>query len=568
MIRFPACLTPFIVALAASFATPLLAAPSRPNVLLILADDLGFSDLSCYGGEIPTPNIDRLAKGGLRFSAFYNSARCCPSRASLLTGLHPHQAGVGSFTTARPEPNKGPAYTGHLLPNTLTIPEALAQAGYSTWMVGKWHLGIPGPVERGFQNYYGYRDLLAHSESQWKPGAYARLPQGTAPELSHQDRPFYATDVFTDYALEFLKQARRPDPNPDAKSPAPRPWFLYLAHSSPHFPIHAPAASIEKHLATYRRGWDVLRAERFERLRKLGLVPADATLPPRSTVPVDRDDIANGFPGKQNPAWDSLPADRREDLARRMATYAAMVEHVDSGIGRIVADLQQHGELDNTLVFFLSDNGACYEWGPFGFDGTSRAGTTTLHTGADLTQIGQPGSHSSYGSAWANLSNTPLKLYKHFCHEGGIASPLVVHWPAAIKSPGGWVHDPAHLMDILPTVLDAANIPAPQTRDGQPLQAIEGIPLNPSFAGTALPRRALAFEHQGARSLRKGDWKISWGKRQTTKPAWELYQLSSDRSEQHDLAAENPALVRELAAEWQAWANKAGVHLRDFPPAR
>ena len=564
---------PLIWLLCPLLGAPLHAAP-RPNILVILADDLGFSDLSCYGGEIPTPNLNALATGGLRFSAFYNSARCCPSRASLMTGLHPHQAGIGSFVTAKPEAGKSPAYTGHLLPNTVTLAEALGDAGYTTWMVGKWHMGIPGPIERGFQNYYGFKSMSAHSESQWDPAAYVRLPQGTTPEISYQNKPFYATDVFADYALEFLRQARdgasaKPKAgSAGSSSPAPAaghdpaPWFLYLAHSAPHFPIHAPAASIEKHLATYRRGWDVLRAERFDRMKKLGLVPAAATLPPRSKVPVDRDDIANGYAGKENPAWDALPADRREDLARRMATYAAMVEHLDAGIGRITADLEKHHELANTLIFFLSDNGACYEWGPFGFDGTSRNGTTTLHTGDDLAKIGQPGTHSSYGSAWANLCNTPLTLYKHFCHEGGISSPLIVHWPAGIKKPNTWVHDPAHLMDILPTVLDAAKVPPAKARNGNPVQSPEGISLVPTFNGNTLPERALAFEHQDARALRKGEWKISWGKRQTTPPTWELYHLTDDRSEQHNLAAEKPDLVRELAADWESWAKKVGVAYR------
>ncbi len=531
----------------------------RPNVLLILADDLGYSDLGCYGGEISTPHIDRLARGGIRYSDFYNSARCCPSRASLLTGLHPHQAGIGGMVTPQPDPVKGPAYTGHLLPTCATLAELLEDAGYSTWMVGKWHLGNPGPIERGFQNYYGFRRFGSHSENQWDPARYVRLPESAKPELSYPEGRFYVTDVFTDYALEFLKEARQ-QKSARPGGVAAKPWFLYLAHSSPHFPIHAPRTTIDKYVATYRKGWDVLRAERFERMKKLGLVPAMATMPPRDMVPVDRDDIANGFSGRQNPAWDSLPADRREDLAWRMATFAAMVEHVDQSVGRIVGDLEKNGELANTLILFLSDNGACYEWGPFGFDGESRQGATILHKGADLDKIGQRDSFQSYGCAWANLGNTPLKLYKHFCHEGGISGPLIVHWPAGLSRKGDWVSDPAHIMDIAPTVLEVAGIAQPTKRNGQAITPIEGRSLLSHFAGKNLPERALAFEHQEARGLRKGDWKIAWGKRMTTEPAWELYNLKTDRSEQHNLAQAKPELVKSLAEEWLAWATRVNVH--------
>lgn len=522
----------------------------RPNVLLILVDDLGFSDLGCYGGEVPTPNLDGLAAGGVRFSAFCTSARCCPSRASLMTGLHPHQAGIGSFTTERPQEGWGPAYAGHLLPTCVTLAELLRDAGYSTWMVGKWHLGIPGPIERGFQHYYGFRNLLAHSESQWEPRHYVRLPEGTAPELARPDGTFYATDVFTDYALEFIRQARAREG---------QPWFLYLAHSSPHFPIHAPRESIDRNLVTYRRGWDVLRAERLERMKQVGVVPPETVLPPRSMVPVDRDDIANGYPGRPNPAWDELPADRREDLAYRMATFAAMVEHVDGGVGRIVADLEAHGDLANTLILFLSDNGACYEWGPLGFDGPSRAGTTKLHRGGDLLAIGQPGSYQSYGSGWANLGNTPLNLYKHFCHEGGLASPLIVHWPSGLAEPAAWVHAPGHVMDILPTICDVAGVAYPERYAGQATTPVEGISLLPALRGETLPERALAFEHQAARALRRGEWKVAWGKRMPAEPAWELYNLQADRSEQHNLAGTDPERTLALAREWEAWAIRVGA---------
>lgn len=539
------------------FVLPLQAS-KRPNVLLILADDLGFSDLSCYGGEIPTPNLDRLANNGAKFSSFYTSARCCPSRASLITGIHPHQAGIGSFTHSRQPPGKGLAYKGALLPTCATLAEMLFDVGYSTWMVGKWHMAQPGPIGRGFQNYYGYKNFLAHSEDQWDPSKYVRLPESVKPELPILD-DFYVTDIFTDYALEFLKQAR-------AKKD--QPWFLYLAHSSPHFPIQAPRESINRHIETYRKGWDILRRERFERQKKLGLVRPDAKLPRLSQVPVDRDDIANGFSGKPNPAWDSLPADRREDLARRMATFAAMVEHVDHGIGRLLADLEKSGELDNTIIAFLSDNGACYEWGPFGFDGRSRLGKTTLHSGEELAGMGQPGTHSSYGSGWANLGNTPLNMYKHFCHEGGIASPLILHWPKGIVKNDGYVTTPSHLMDIVPTILEVTGTEYPNQRDGHKITPVEGTSLLPAIEdSTAIPNRVLAFEHQEARGLRKGNWKLVWGKRQPDEITWELYNLIEDRSEQTNVAQNYATIKDQLVDDWNSWAKRvhAAPHIVPEP---
>ena len=276
---------------------------------------------------------------------------------------------------------------------------------------------------------------------------------------------FYATDVFNQYALEFIRQGQG----------SGKPWFLFLGHSSPHFPVQAPAERADKYDGTYLRGWDVLREERFERMKKLGLIDGDHwKLTPRSIVPVDRDDIANGFPGKQNPAWNSLDEDRQRDLARRMAVFAAMVESVDQGVGRIVDHLKATGDLDNTLILLLSDNGACYEWGPFGFDGQSRRGETILHTGDDLRKIGGPGTHHSYGSAWANLGNTPLRLYKHFTHEGGISTPFIVHWPQGIGSPNCWIREPAHVMDIMPTILDAAGASYPTTNNGNTITPLEG----------------------------------------------------------------------------------------------
>lgn len=524
-------------------------AAERPNVLIILADDLGYSDLGCYGGEIATPHIDALAKNGVRFTQLYNSARCCPSRASLMTGLYPTQAGIGDFTTGKPDKNRGPGYLGRLRENCVTIAEVLKEAGYGTYYVGKWHLNQEtGPIERGFDEFYGY--TRGHSHDQYDADYYIRLPEGRAKEIDPPQGDYYATDVFNDYALEFLNQAQEKD----------EPWFLFLGHSSPHFPVQAPAERADKYMETYLRGWDVLREERFARMRELGLIDGDHwEFTPRSVVPLDRGDIANGFSGEQNPAWDSLDEDRRLDLARRMSVFAAMVETVDQGIGRIVEQLDRSGELDNTLLLFLSDNGACYEWGPFGFDGTSRRGTTTLRTGADLREIGGRGTHQSYGSAWANLGNTPFRLYKHFTHEGGISTPFIAHWPKGIKDSDRWVRDPAHVKDVMATVIEATGAVYPTQHHGVEITPLEGDSLMPAMNGQALQERTLGFDHQGARALRQGDWKLVWGKRMPYEIKWELYNLAEDRCEMHDLADKDPERVKKMAAAWEAWADRVEV---------
>ncbi len=530
--------TGLILLAAASFEAS-AAGAERPNVLIIVADDLGFSDLGCYGGEIPTPNIDALATNGLRFTRFSNSARCCPSRASLLTGLHPAQAGI-------------PNFAGSLNDQCVTFAEVLGGAGYSTYAVGKWHVGLGKalPTARGFAEFYGYPG--GHSQDQWTPGNYQRLPADRAPEVAIDPDKFYATDAFTDYALEFIRQGET----------SKKPWLLYLAHSSPHFPLQAPAESVKPFLETYRRGWDVLREERFTRMKKIGLANHDGwSLSERSMVPLEENNaIANGYSGKQNPAWDSLPADRREDLAHRMAIYAAMVRHVDEGVGRIVAHLKSSGQFDNTLILFTSDNGACYEWGPFGFDGKSRTGNTTLHQGAALESMGGPDTHMAYGSAWANLCNTPFRNYKHHTHQGGIVSPLVVHWPAGVRSPGRWVKDPAHVMDVMPTLVSVTGATYPAERNGKRIQPVEGTSLAPTFQpGTDLPPRSIATQHEGSRAITRGDWKLVWADGLAENPVWELYHLTRDPCEINDLAPSNPDLVKSLSAEWNQWATRTGL---------
>ncbi|MEM9366685.1 MAG: sulfatase-like hydrolase/transferase [Planctomycetota bacterium] len=524
-------------------------AAEKPNIVVVLADDLGYSDLGCYGGEINTPNIDGLGASGVRFTQLYNSARCCPSRASLMTGLYPTQAGIGDFTTRNPHPTRGPGYIGQLNDQCATLAEVLGPAGYGCYYVGKWHLHEQtGPIKRGFDEFYGYTS--GYAQDQYDAGAYMRLPEGRNQEIEPPVDDYYATDVFNDYALEFIQQAQRSE----------KPWLLFLSHSSPHFPVQAPADRADAYDETYRIGWDALREKRFERMKQLGLIDGEHwQLSPRSVVPVDRDDIANGFPGKPNPSWDSLEKDRQLDLARRMAVFAAMVEGVDVGVGRIVDHLEQTQDLENTLILFLSDNGACYEWGPFGFDGYSRRGTTILRTGDELRQTGGRGTYQSYGSAWANLGNTPFRLYKHFTHEGGISTPFIAHWPAGIGKPDQWIRQPAHVMDIMPTLMEAAGATYPNELNGTSLTPLEGTSLLPAMKGEQLAKRTIGFDHQAAHAIRQGDWKAVYGKNMPHEIKWELYNLANDRCELRDLAESQPSRLKQMVADWNDWAKRVGV---------
>lgn len=541
---------PLVILGAHIFATVTLGAQpeERPNIVLILADDLGYSDLGCYGGEIATPCIDALAADGVRFTQLYNSARCCPSRASLMTGLYPTQAGIGDFTTPEPSPDRGPGYLGRLNQRCATLAEVLKPAGYSCYYVGKWHLHPDtGPIRRGFDEFYGYTQ--GHSHDQYDADHYRRLPP-RAPEIDPPAEDFYATDVFNQYAVEFIRQGQRRG----------QPWFVFLGHSSPHFPIQAPAERADKYADLYRRGWDQLRRERFTRMRQLGLVNGPHwKLSPRSRVPVDVDRIANGFAGESNPAWDSLAEDRRHDLARRMAVFAAMVESIDTGVGQMVDHLRQTGDLDNTLILFLSDNGACYEWGPFGFDGPSRQGLNVLRTDNQLRDIGGRGTHQSYGSGWANLGNTPLRMYKHFTHEGGISTPLIAHWPRGLGKPDAWIRQVGHVLDVMPTLIEITGATYPQRVGDHDITPLPGMSLLPAMRGQDVCERTLGFDHQGARALRQGDWKLVWPKRIPGEPSWELYNLADDRSELTNLADLEPDRVTAMAAAWEAWAARVGV---------
>ncbi len=520
-------------------ARPGQRASARPNIVLILADDLGYSDLGCFGSEIHTRHLDRLAASGVRFSQFYSAARCCPSRSCLLSGLYPHQTGMG-FMLGKARPDLPPGYLGQLNNRFVMLPQVMRNAGYATLMAGKWHLGEPGPIERGFDEFYGF---ASGYESFWDESRYRRQPEGR-PKRSYGSK-FYATDALTDHALDLAAGARR----------AHRPFFLYLAYNAPHFPLHAPKKLIDKYATVYEKGWDAIREARFNRMKKIGLVKPAWQFTPRSTIPPNRVVTAETWENKPNPAWDAVEPDRRADLVRRMATYAAMVEIMDRNIGRVVDDLRAHGELDNTLIVFLSDNGACAEWDPWGFDG-STGPDNILHKRERLKEMGQPRSFHSYGSGWANACNTPWRLYKHYGHEGGISSPCIAHWPAGFQRGGGVEHQPAHLIDLMPTFVELARATYPSRAGDMYVPPMEGISLVAQMKGQPMKPRPLCWEHEGNRAIREGKWKLV-----ALGPAadWELYDMESDRTEVNNLAAAQPRRVEEMAARWESWAKRTYV---------
>ncbi len=500
----------------------------QPNILYILADDLGFSDLGCFGGEIETPVLDAIAEGGVRLTQFYNTGRCCPSRAAILSGQYPHRVGLGHMTT---NDLGRPGYRGVISDEAKTIAQVLAPAGYRTFISGKWHLGTPDPTESGFEEFYG---TLVSAKRFFAADHLIRFPEGRKAR-EYPEGEFYATDAVTDHALDFLSMARE---TPD------QPWFLYLAYHAPHFPLHAPEEEIAKYADRYHGGWDELREERLERMKQQGIVPDSTPLSPRSTWQ-NYGETKTGT----NPAWDALPENRRLDLARRMAIYAAMIDRLDQQIGRIVADLKEASEWENTLIVFTSDNGACFEWDPFGFDIKS-SNQNILHEGDEIETMGGPGTFHSVGSAWANAGNTPWRMYKHFNHEGGIASPGIVHWPAGLKAtPGSINHEPAHIIDLLPTAITVSE--AIYTEE----LPLPGVDLIDQINNGTKQERSLFFEHQGNRAVRKGQWKLV----ALDDRPWELYDFSVDRTEMNNLASKYPERVAEMNAAWEKWAEENQV---------
>lgn len=498
----------------------------RPNIILIMADDMGFSDIGCYGSEINTPNIDALAQDGVRFSQFYNAARCCPTRASLMTGLYPHQAGVGFMR----EDLNIPSYRGHLNDRCVTIAEVLDNAGYNTAMVGKWHLGNKEehrPYNRGFDQYSG---LTQGAANYFKPqnSLFQKNEVFTAP-----DDGFYMTDFFSDAAVDYADTYGRQD----------EPFFMYLAYTAPHWPIQAPEGDIQKYLGKYMTGWDKLRKQRYDRMKEMGLFKSnDWSLTPRD---------------KGAPAWKDV--ENKAEWDQKMAVYAAMIDRMDQGIGRLMIKLEELGIDDNTLVMFLSDNGACSE----GIGRNSK------------TPPGGGDSFMGYHLPWANASSTPFRLYKHWVHEGGISTPFIARWPKGIKKKNAITHQVGTITDVMATCVDLAGTNYPKQFNGREITPLEGKSLLPVFHGDRREGHDNIFwEHEGNRAIRQGKWKlvspsyVSWkflsrfsftGPRNPNTTDWQLYDMEADRTEMNNLADQYPEKVEELAVTYNHWAEQNNV---------
>jgi arylsulfatase len=517
---------------------------------------MGYSDIGCYGGEIDTPSLDRLAADGLRFTQFYNTARCCPTRASLMTGLYPHQAGVGHMMSDRGLEG----YRGDLNNRCVTIAEVLKQAGYATYMSGKWHVtkhrGPDGPKynwprQRGFDRFFG---TIHGAGSFYDPCSLTRDNTQIAPGSDD----FYYTNAISDNAVKFVREHA-------ARVPAkrgPNPFFMYVAYTAPHWPMHALPRDIAKYKGRYARGWDALRAQRHRRMIEMGIVQSKWKL-------TDRD--------SRVPPWEQ--AENKQWHQRRMEVYAAMVDCLDQGIGRIVSELRKADDFENTLIFFLADNGGCAEEygsrGPIKPERSKEIPLKPMDKNAlqrdmqpKVTRDGRPvrtgegvmpgpaDTYIAYGRPWANASNTPFRLYKHWVHEGGIAAPLIVHWPRRIKARGELCHQPGHLIDIMATCIDVAGTTYPSNYNGHQITPLEGKSLVPAFADKPIKREAIYWEHEGNRAIRVGKWKlVAKGK----KGPWELYDLDADRTETNNLAAVHPDRVKQIAAMWQQWAERANV---------
>ena len=515
---------------------------SRPNVIIILADDMGYSDLGCFGSEIATPNLDALASSGLRFSQMYNSARCCPSRAALLTGVHPHQAGVGHMVADLGHPE----YQGYLRDNVVTIAEALKSAGYRTLMSGKWHVGgdynvtaredwnpggpgFPVPTQRGFDRYFG---IFSGGGSYFFPKTLAEQDTLLEPDLEG----FYLTDAISDNAVDMIEDATSGED----------PFFMYVAYTAPHWPLHALEEDIARYEGKYRTGWDQLRTSRHEQLKGMGILDEKWDISPRD------DD---------SPPWDESADHDWEDI--RMAVYSAQIDRLDQGVGKIVSALRRAGADSNTIVMFLSDNGGCAEFlaeessqpQPHRYIGPNPDGTPLILGNIRELRPGGAQTFMSYDLPWANASNTPFRRFKRWTHEGGISTPFILSWPDRIREPG-IVHSPTHLIDIMPTCLQAAGASQPTEREGQQTLPLEGESfLSAIDRGEWSREQPIFWEHEGSRAIRQGQWKLV----SAIGGPWELYDMETDRTELNDLYQRNRNKAHELEGLYEEWADRCGV---------
>ena len=545
---------------------------NRPNILLIMSDDMGYSDIGCYGGEISTPNLDSLGMNGLRYTQIYNMGHCCPSRAALMTGLYPHQTGLGWMT----DKNFGlPGFIGEINNQCVTIAEVLKESGYQTLLTGKWHLThnvnkdgpqYNWPLQRGFDKFYG---ILTGAGNYYDPATLCRGNTLITPQNDpvYQPDNFYFTEAISDNSVSFLKSRQKE-----------KPFFMYVAYTAAHWPMQAPEKAIKKYEGKYDEGWEVLRRKRFERAKKLGVIDSNTTLAPLDTH-----------------SW-AEEKDKKE-MARRMETYAAMVTIMDKGIGDIIAELKKEGIFENTIIIFLEDNGGNaegvgYGKGPEGEIQPLGRDTSQLkapgkneiqynvlpaitHSGAialtgKKVMAGPENTYLAYLKPWANLSNTPFRKYKNFLYEGGIATPFIIHWPAGIKQGKGSLRkEVGHEIDVMPTLIQLAGANYPEEYKSHKITPVKGVSLVPTFTNQSLEPRAIYLAHQGNKAIRMGKWKaVSGGilngpygdwKTYNSLP-WQLYNMEEDRSELKDLSAEYPEKIKEMAALWEKWARETQVY--------
>ena len=546
----------------------------RPNIVLIMADDMGYSDIGCYGSEIETPNLDKLASHGLRFSQFYNTSRCCPTRASLLTGLYPAQTGVGRMTVTD---YNIPGYRGDLNHQSVTIAEVLKTAGYKTYISGKWHvtkqledvdsLKYNWPRQRGFDKFYG---TIIGAGSFWDPYTLTRNNTYITPENDPVYKPdhYYYTDAISDNAVKYLEQYKSESEG--------KPFFMYVSYTAAHWPLHAPDDEIEHYKGKYDQGFDAIRQKRVERLKKMGLINKKWEV----TKAVARWDTLS------NKAWH----------ARNMEVYAAMITRMDKGIGKIIKKLELTSELENTLVIFLQDNGAAaeeLEWVK-NREALDTLSTVPLYHAMEKDEIqndmvpnqnrngypvimqskkvlsGSDETYNAYGPTWANTSNTPFRKFKHWVNEGGISSPLIVQWPSRINAKDGIRHQLSHLIDIMATCVDVAGATYPSEYKGNVIMPMEGKSLLPVFLNNEkINRDAIFFEHEGNRAVRQQKWKLVSKAQDQPQyyikidslpiDQWELFDMEKDRTETTDLAWQNPEIVRELSNKWYQWAKRTNT---------
>jgi arylsulfatase len=555
--RLNKCLVAWLVI---ALAPVVAEAAERPNIVLIMADDMGFSDIGCYGSEIETPNLDALAANGLRFTQFYNTGRCCPTRASLLTGLYQHQTGIGMMMSDRGLPG----YRGDLNEHCLTIAQPLKRANYRNYMAGNWHVtpydadNIDNPdrsnwpLQRGFDRFYG---TIHGAGSLFDPNSLTRDNQYISPfdDPKYKPEQYYYTDAISDHATRYVKKHQQNHPD--------KPFFMYVSYTAAHWPMHALKEDIEKYKGKYDVGYEAIRQARFNRMREMGLLEDNSPLSNRAGD------------------WDNV--EHKQWEARCMAVYAAMIDRMDQGIGKIVDQLEAAGEFDNTLVLYLQDNGGCAEglgrrskrpgWiEGFGSDDGPPTTDSALQTymvppvTRDGTKVkmgpgvmpGPADTYIAYGRNWANVSNTPFRYYKHWVHEGGIATPLIAHWPEGIASNryGEFERQPGHLVDIMTTCLDISGAAYPESHDGEKLKPLQGVSLTPTFEGKSLDReQPLFFEHGGKRALRDGKWKLV---ARGTKAEWELYNMAADRSETNNLADQYPKRLKHMVKHWESLAKQ------------